>query len=104
MLGAPRQPDAYSHRTLTPTSRFHAAAPLALQDDIKGLRVAAARLDEEQARVKALEAEVTALTHQLDVTAESHSETLRQLELAKFFLQVSGHGLLAAGCGWQGAG
>eukprot|EP00198_Chlamydomonas_reinhardtii_P000344 XP_001689679.1 predicted protein [Chlamydomonas reinhardtii] len=58
-----------------------------LQDDIKGLRVAAARLDEEQARVKALEAEVTALTHQLDVTAESHSETLRQLELAKFFLQ-----------------
>ncbi|KAG2444934.1 hypothetical protein HXX76_001670 [Chlamydomonas incerta] len=58
-----------------------------LQDDIKGLRTAAARLDEEQARVRALEAEVTGLNHQLDVTAESHSETLRQLELAKFFLQ-----------------
>ncbi|KAG2448505.1 hypothetical protein HYH02_006396 [Chlamydomonas schloesseri] len=58
-----------------------------LQEDIKGLRVAAARLDEEQARVQALEAQVTGLTHQLDVTAESHSETLRQLELAKFFLQ-----------------
>ncbi len=63
--------------------------PKPLQDEIKGLRVTTAKMDVETARCKELQEALAALQHQLDVMTDSHSETLKQLELAKFFLQAS---------------
>ncbi|GLI60595.1 hypothetical protein VaNZ11_002742 [Volvox africanus] len=58
-----------------------------LQDSIKALRVKEARLSEVEALNKDLDKQLMSLKHQLDLTAESHTDTIRQLELAKFFLQ-----------------
>ncbi|KAG2495568.1 hypothetical protein HYH03_006168 [Edaphochlamys debaryana] len=58
-----------------------------LQTDVKQMRTVQAKLGEEEARAKELEEQVVGLQYQLDLTAESHSETLKQLDLAKFFLQ-----------------
>ncbi|GIL91135.1 hypothetical protein Vretifemale_18794 [Volvox reticuliferus] len=58
-----------------------------LQDSIKALRVKEARLSEVEALNKDLDKQLVALKHKLDLTAESHTDTIRQLELAKFFLQ-----------------
>ncbi|GFR39671.1 hypothetical protein Agub_g142 [Astrephomene gubernaculifera] len=64
----------------------------AAQAEMRGLRVQAAKLAEQEAANKELEERIEALQHQLDLTAESHTETLKQLELAKFFLQGLDHG------------
>ncbi|GIL65879.1 hypothetical protein Vafri_19521 [Volvox africanus] len=58
-----------------------------LQDSIKALRVKEARLSEVEALNKDLDKQLASLKRQLDLTAESHTDTIRQLELAKFFLQ-----------------
>lgn len=67
----------------------HFPVPQPLQDEIKGLRVTTAKMDVETARCKELQEALAVLQHQLDVMTDSHSETLKQLELAKFFLQAS---------------